>query len=306
MTKSRKVRFGEQLTLRRELIRSALICGPGVIWVTVFLLIPLVGILVLSFASCGVYGEVVWEFSFENVKCLLGFGVFEFDPLLYLKIFLRSLLMAAGTVLFCLCAALPLTFFIAGLPRRSKQLGLMLLIIPFWTNMLIRTYAWQILFSGTGWLAKVAATLRIIEPGEALFPSLLAVFVGLTCDFLPFLALPLYASVEKIDWTIVDAARDLGGNGWHVFRYALLPQIKPGLLAGTLLVFVPATGQFVIPDLLGGGKTFLLGNAINQQFMLSRDYPLGSTIACLGMMIVMIGLWLFARAVGEEGRRSLL
>jgi spermidine/putrescine transport system permease protein len=305
MTKSRKVRFGEQLTQRGELIRSALICGPGIIWVSVFLLLPLLSILVISFASRGIYGEVVWEFSFENVKRFLGFGSFGFDSL-YPKIILRSLLMAAGTVLLCLCAALPLTFFIAGLPRRSKQLGLMLLIIPFWTNMLIRTYAWQILFSGTGWLAKAATTLGIIAAGDALFPSLFAVFVGLTCDFLPFFALPLYASVDKTDWAIVDAARDLGANDWHVFRHALLPQIKPGLLAGTLLVFIPATGQFVIPDLLGGAKTVLLGNAIQQQFILSRNYPLGCTIACLAMMIVMIGLWLFARATGEDGRRSLL
>ena len=272
---------------------------------TLFLIIPLTGIVAISFASRGVYGDVIWQFSFENAKRFLGFGAFGFDPF-YPKIILRSLLMAAGTVVFCICAALPLTFFIAGLPRQSKQLGLMLLIIPFWTNMLIRTYAWQILFSRTGCLAKAAATLGVIAPGEALFPSLFAVFVGLTCDFLPFMALPLYASVEKIDWTIVDAARDLGANDRHVFRHALLPQIKPGLLAGTLLVFIPATGQFVIPDLLGGAKKALLGNAINQQFMLSRNYPLGCTIACLAMLIVMIGLWLFARSAGEEGRRSLL
>jgi len=305
MIKPRKVRFGEQLTQRGELIRSALICGPGIVWVSLFLIIPLAGILVISFASRGVYGDIVWTFSFENLKRFLGFGFFGFEPL-FPMIILRSLLMAAGTVLFSICAALPLTFFVAGLPRRSRQLGLMLLIIPFWTNMLIRTYAWQILLSETGWLTKAAATLGIIASEEALFPSLFAVFVGLTCDFLPFMSLPLYASVEKIDWTIVDAARDLGANGRHVFRYALLPQIKPGLLAGTLLVFIPATGQFVIPDLLGGGKTDLLGNAIHQQFMRSSDYPLGCTIACLAMLIVMIGLWLFARSEGEEGRRSLL
>ena len=305
MIEPRRIRFGEHLSHRAELIRSALISGPGIIWVALFLLIPLTGIVAISFASRGAYGEIVWKFSLENLKRFLGFGAFGFDPL-YPMIILRSLMMAAGTVLFCICAALPLTFFIASLPRQSKQFALMLLIIPFWTNMLIRTYAWQIILSGTGWLAKTAAMLGIIEPGEAFFPSPLAVFVGLTCDFLPFLALPIYASVEKIDWMIADAARDLGANHWYVFRYALLPQIKPGLLAGTLLVFIPATGQFVIPDLLGGAKTALLGNAIQQQFGLSRDWPFGSAIACLAMMIVMIGLWLFARTAGDEGRQSLL
>ena len=305
MTELRRVRFGEHLTDREELRRSVFTSGPGIVWVVVFLLIPLTGIFAISFASRGTYGEIIWKFSLDNLKRFLGFGAFGFDPV-YLKIILRSLIMAAGTALFCVWAALPLTFFIAGLPRQSKQVALMLLVIPFWTNMLIRTYAWQILLSGAGWMAKAAATLGIIAPGEALFPSTFAVFVGLTCDFLPFLALPLYASVEKVDWTIVDAARDLGANQLHVFRHALLPQIKPGLLAGTLLVFIPATGQFVIPDLLGGGKTVLLGNAVQQQFGRSRDDPFGATIACVAMMIVMIGLWLFARTTGDEGRQSLL
>jgi len=305
MTEPKRIRFGEYLTRRAELGRSALTSGPGIIWVLLFLLIPLVAIFITSFASRGVYGEVVWEFSLGNFKRFIGFGNFGFDPL-YPMIILRSLLMAAGTTLFCVCAALPLTFFIISLRRRYRQFALMLLIIPFWTNMLIRTYAWQILLSGTGWLAKAAAMLGIISPGEALFPSTFAVFMGLTCDFLPFMALPLYASAEKIDWLIVEAARDLGANNLRIFRYAILPQIKPGLLAGILLVFIPAVGQFVIPDLLGGAKTALLGNVINQQFMLSRDRPFGSTIACVAMMIVMIGLWLFARTAGDEGRQSLL
>ena len=112
--------------------------------------------------------------------------------------------------------------------------------------------------------------------------------------------------MEKVDWSLVDAAKDLGANGWRVFRHALLPQIKPGLSAGMLLVFIPATGEFVIPNLLGGSKTMLLGSAIGMQFGQSRDWPFGSAIACLGMLTVMIGLWVFARTAGEEGRESML
>jgi spermidine/putrescine transport system permease protein len=199
-----------------------------------------------------------------------------------------------------------LAFFIAGLPRRLKAAGLTLIIIPFWTNLLIRTYAWQIILSATGWLAGWAATLHLIPHGSALFPSTGAVLIGMTCDYLPFLVLPLYASVEKIDWTLAEAARDLGANRWGVFRHALFPQIIPGLLAGSILVFVPATGQFVIPDLLGGAKTVMLGNAIQQQFGPSRDWPFGSVIACFAMMVVMVGLWLYARTTGEKGRETLL
>src|SRR5262249_29124789 len=161
--------------------------------------------------------------------------------------------------------------------------------------LLIRTYAWQIILSGSGWLARGAAAVGWIAPGDALFPSTFAVFLGLTCDYLPFLVLPLYASAEKIDWTLAEAASDLGANHWGVFRHAILPQIRPGLTAGVILVFVPATGQFIIPDLLGGAKTVLLGNAIQQQFGPSRDWPFGSAIACLAMGLVMLALWLYAR-----------
>ena len=305
MTDRAKIQSGEQLTPRGELIRSVLTSGPGIAWVTLFLLLPLLGIIVISFLNRGTYGEVQWKFTFDNFKRFVGFGAFGFDPL-YPKIILRSLGMAATTTALCVLAALPLTFFIAGLPARFKQIALMLVVIPFWTNLLIRTYAWQIVLSGSGWLAQAAAALGLTPPGEALYPGAFAVFIGLTCDYLPFLALPLYASVEKIDWSIAEAASDLGANGRRVFWHALLPQIRPGLMAGGILVFIAATGQFVIPDLLGGAKTVLLGNAIQQQFGFSRDWPFGSAISCLAMLIMMLGLWLFARTTGEEGRKTLL
>jgi len=123
--------------------------------------------------------------------------------------------------------------------------------------------------------------------------------VGMFCDFVPFMVLPLYASVEKIDWSLAEAAMDLGAGRWQVFRHALLPQIKPGLIAGTILVFLPATGQFVIPDLLGGAKTVMLGNAIQQQFGPSRDWPFGAAIAFIALGLVMAGLWLFSRKAGD-------
>lgn len=304
MNSKPKVQFGEWLTLRGERLRSAITSGPGIAWVTLFLLLPLLGIVVISFLNRGTYGEVQWKFTMGNFTRFVGFGSFGFDPL-YPKIILRSLGMAAGTTALCIVAALPLTFFIAGLPTRFKQIALMLVVIPFWTNLLIRTYAWQIVLSGSGWLAQAAAALGLIQPGEALYPGAFAVFIGLTCDYLPFLALPLYASVEKIDWTLAEAASDLGASGRRVFWHALLPQIRPGMMAGAILVFIAAMGQFVIPDLLGGAKTVLLGNAIQQQFGFSRDWPFGSAIACLAMLIVILGLWLFSRTTGEEGRKTL-
>ncbi len=301
----RRVLFGEVLTRRQERRRALLTTGPGLFWVSAFLLVPLLGIVVISFLTSGTYGELQWQFSLENFKRFVGFGILGFDPM-YPIIVGRTLALAFVTTLLCLGAALPLTFFIAGLPGRKRQIALMLVVIPFWTNMLIRTYAWQMLLSGTGWPARVCAALGLIPAGEALYPGSLAVLLVLTCDFLPVLALPLYASVEKIDWTLAEAASDLGANGWSVFWHALLPQVKPGLMAGSILVFIAATGQFVIPDLMGGARTVLLGNVIQMQFGLSRDWPFGSAISCLAMLIVMAGLWVFARTAGEKGKEALL
>ncbi|MGE3308667.1 MAG: ABC transporter permease [Limisphaerales bacterium] len=302
-TDATRVRFGEALTRTQEWARAALTSGPGIAWVTVFLLVPMLGIVAVSFVSRGVHGELVWDFTLANFKRLAGFGIFGFEPL-YPKVVLRSLAMAAGTTLLCALAALPLTFFIAALPVRRRRIALTLVVIPFWTNLLIRTYAWQIVLSADGWLARSAAALGWIQAGTSLYPGTLAVFVGLTCDFLPFLALPLYASVEKIDWSLAEAASDLGANVWHRFRHALLPQIAPGLAAGSLLVFIAATGQFVIPDLLGGAKTVLLGNAIQQQFGISRDWPFGSAMACVSILMVLAGLAVLRRISSVEKRRG--
>jgi len=296
--------FGERLTRRQHWLRSALTSGPGIAWVVVFLVAPLVAIAVISFWTRGAYGEVEHLWTFGNYRRFMGFGLFGYDPL-YPRIIARSLGLGAATAALSVLAGLPLAFFIAGLPERFRPVALTLVIIPFWTNLLVRTYAWQILLQAGGFLARAAAAAGLVDAGAPLYPSAGAVLVGMLCDYLPFLVLPLYASVEKIDWTLAEAAADLHADGLRAFRHAILPQILPGLVAGVILVFVPATGQFVIPDLLGGAKTVMLGNAIAQQFGPSRDWPFGSAIACLGMALVMLGLWAYARAAGRRGQEVL-
>ncbi|HEY0549082.1 MAG TPA: ABC transporter permease, partial [Verrucomicrobiae bacterium] len=239
-------------------------------------------------------------FTLENYKRFIGFGSFGWDPL-YPVIIARSLLLAAFTMVLCLALGLPLAFWISSLPPRWKTFALTLVVIPLWCNLLVRTYAWQLLLAPEGWITKIALGLGLIGTGQSLYPSTFAVCVGLVCDYLPFLVLPLYASVEKIDRTLAEAARDLGASGPNVFRHAVLPQIVPGMAAGIMLVFVPATGQFVIPDLLGGSKTVLLGNVIQQQFGASRDWPFGSAVATAAMLIVLLALWLNARIAKRKG-----
>ncbi|HEX7253413.1 MAG TPA: ABC transporter permease, partial [Thermoanaerobaculia bacterium] len=220
-------------------------------------------------------------------------------------IILRSLALAAGTTAACVVVAFPLAFFIAALPARFKNVALTLVIVPFWTNLLIRTYAWRILLAPDGAITRAAAAVGLGRTGEPLYPGLFAISLGMLCAYVPFLVLPLYTAIEKLDWSIAEAAMDLGADGPRVFRHAVLPQVAPGLVAGVILVFIPATGQFVIPDLLGGAKTALLGNAIQQQFGPSRDWPFGSALSLVGMAIVMAGLWIYARTAGERGQELL-
>jgi spermidine/putrescine transport system permease protein len=286
-------------------LRSAITSGPGVVWLAFFLLAPLIAVGVISFMSRGDYGEVQLPITLDNYKRLLGFGLLGFDAL-YPIILLRSLVLGAGTAIACVVAGLPLAFFIARLPSRYKNFALTLVVIPFWTNLLIRTYAWQIILSPESWVTHVVHALGFGAADEALYPGTFAVTIGMICDYLPFLVLPLYASVEKIDWSLAEAAMDLGANGANVFRHAVLPQIMPGLIAGMILVFLPATGQFVIPDLLGGAKTVMLGNAIEQQFGQSRDWPFGSAIAFVALALVMLGLWIYARKSSVRGELEIL
>jgi spermidine/putrescine transport system permease protein len=295
-----EVKFGEQLTLRGQVFRSALTSGPGIFWVTFFLLVPLIWIGVISFLTRTEVGGYERPWTFENYTRFIGFGFFGFD-MLYPQIILRSIGLGVGTALLCMITALPLAFFIAGLPARYKTLALTLVLIPFWTNLLIRTYAWQILLAPESPITRLSVLLHITQSGLPLYPSAMAIYIGMVCDYLPFLVLPLYASVERIDWSIAEAASDLGADGLRVFWHAILPQVTPGLVAGIILVLIPATGQFVIPDLLGGAKTVMLGNAIQQQFQQSRDWPFGSAITFVGMGAVMLGLWAYAKVAGEKG-----
>jgi spermidine/putrescine transport system permease protein len=295
MASQTSIHFGERLTPAVRRWRSVLSIGPGLFWLIVFLILPLAAIGVISFFSRGDYGEIQRPLTLENYRRLAGFSEFGFNSL-YPSVLLRSLLLGADTAIFCAAAGLPLAFFISGLSARWKTTALTLVVIPFWTNLLIRTYAWQILLAPESPLSRFAAMLG----AGPLYPGQFAVFVGMICDYLPFMVLPLYASVEKLDWGLAEAAADLGANGPNIFRHAILPQIKAGLIAGVVLVFLPATGQFVIPDLLGGAKTMLLGNAIQQQFGSSRDWPFGAAIAMVSLALMLAGLWIFNRR-GEEG-----
>lgn len=280
-------------------------------WVVLgaFLLVPLVLMLVVSFAERGTYGGIK---PIENLTTHLTSGAFlgnylrSFDPL-YLKIFWRSLWLAVVTTLACLVISYPIAYWIAVLaPARFKNLLLGLVVVPFWTSFLIRTYAWMLILRSEGLVNTVLTSLGLIsQPLELLYHEP-AVLLGLIYGELPFMILPLYASLEKLDLSLVDAAQDLGASPVASFFRVTVPLTMPGILAGVVLVFIPSLGQFVVSDLLGGAKSVLVGNLIQNQFSVARNKPFGAALAFELMAVVLLLLLLYAYHARKSGKETLL
>ena len=286
--------YGELTTQRRLTKQGLQFLGIGMLWILLFLVLPGLVLVVVSFATRGSYGQLEWTFTIENYKRLLGFSVFGWTAD-YIIILWRSVWVAFVTSLIAVILSYPLCFFICSRPERTRYLWLMLVIIPFWTNMVIRTYAWFLILAPEFPPARIANLLGFIPPNTPLYPNAFAVYIGMVTIFLPFVAMPLYASVERLDWALVEAAQDLYASKVRVFMQAILPQTVPGLSVGVILTFVPAMGMFVVPDLLGGAKYMLVGNLIEQQFGASRDWPFGAAVSMGLMLLTMLSLYLYRR-----------
>ncbi len=286
--------YGELTTQQNLTQRGLYFLGAGMLWLMVFLVLPGLVLIVVSFASRGAYGQLEWIFTIENYRRLAGFSLFGWTAD-YIVIVLRSIWVAFVTTALSVALSYPLAFFICARPERSRYLWLTLVIIPFWTNMVIRTYAWFLILAPEMPFAKLASYMGLIPAGNPLYPNAFAVYLGMVSMFLPFVALPLYSSVERLDWSLVEAAQDLYASKIRVFTQAILPQTLPGLSVGVILTFVPAMGMFVVPDLLGGAKYMLVGNLIQQQFGTSRDWPFGAAISMGLMVLTMISLQLYRR-----------
>jgi spermidine/putrescine transport system permease protein len=260
-----------------------------------FFFLPVLLVLAISFASRGTYGGVEWTFSLANYA--------ETAHPLYLKIFARSLALAAATTVLCLVLGFPLAYHIARLPPGRQQVWLLLVMIPFWTNFLVRTYAWMFLLRTEGLLNTVLLKLGLVSsPLEILYTDA-AVLIGLVYGYLPFMVLPLYAAVERLPPSVVEAAWDLYATAWAVFWRVILPLTRPGVVAGCILVFIPSLGAFLTPDLLGGARNMMVGNLIQHEYLVVRDWPLGSAISLVLMGLVLLGVLAYFRMDG--GRTSL-
>lgn len=284
-----------QMTTRARLLMQALIrIAPGIFWMLLFMILPALFVGILSFTTRDPYGQIAWQWTLNNFERLAGYGLWGWTPI-YLYIFGRSIWAAFWVTTICIALSYPLSFYIASLSNRGRLIAISLIVIPMCTNLVIRTYAWELLLSPQLPLAQLAAAIGFIPTGRALYPSTWAVYLGMISYSLPYALLPLYTNVERMDWSVVEAARDLYASEFRVFKNAILPQTRPGLSVAILMTFVPTMGMFVITNRLGGANFMLVGNLIQQQFGASRDYPFGAAISLILIMLTLVGLYFYRK-----------
>lgn len=277
---------------------------PAILIITLFAAGPLLVMVVYSLLTPGDYGNVKWIFSVDGwVNVLLQRDIFD-DTLMWadahLSIFWRSLSLSLITTVLTLIFGVPTAWFIATRPPGKREFWLFLVTVPFWTNLLVRTIAIQELIRAEGVINNTLIFLGLIdEPMQMMFTDF-AIGFGMTYVYLPLMVLPVYAAVDKLDFRLVEAAHDLYAGRWTAFWRVILPLIKPGIIAGSILVFIPCLGAYVTPRVLGGGKNLMFGNLIELQFGAGRNWPLGAALSLTLMAIVMVALIYYVRITSRE------
>jgi spermidine/putrescine transport system permease protein len=272
--------------------RDAALFAPGLAWLLVFFLAPLAVIFVVSLATRDQFGGVVFE----------GFGIQNYRRALepdFLPTVVNSLKYASATTVLSIAIAYPVAYWISRYGGRHKALLIVLVMLPFWTSFVIRTYAWMIILRDNGVVNSVLAALGASEPVQLLNTDL-AVILGMTYGFLPFAILPLYVSIDRVDPALVQAARDLYASGRAAFFHVTLPLTMPGIIAAAILTFIPSIGDFVTPDLLGGAQTTTIAKIVQTLFMSSRDWPYGAALGFLLIVVTIAGTLAGLRFLRQE------
>ena len=279
--------------MRPRSVSANWLLAPACLWLLGLFVLPLALMVVVSLASRGLYGGVEWNFTFGNYAELL-------DPL-YWRIYLRSLSLAGATTVLCMLLGFPLAYVMAASPPKQQRVWLFLLLIPFWTNFLVRTYAWMGILRSDGPLSAALQAVGLTNgPLDILYTDG-AVLIGLVYGYLPFMVLPLYVALERMDPAWLEAGRDLYASNWALFRRIVVPSAKPGLIAGSVLVFIPSLGAYLTPDLLGGARSMMLGNLIQHEFLVIRDWPLGAAASVVLMLGVLLGVLVWQRYEQTSG-----
>ncbi len=284
----------------RPLVFRILLIGPAALAICIFMVIPLMLMAWISIQGRDYSGGVIWgQFSFDAYTRL--FFERELDGtialnLSYFKIILRSIWLSALTMTISLLVGFPVALFMATRSQRWRAVLIFMVTLPFWTNLLVRNYAWILLLRDHGTINNTLLWLGVISEPLPLLHTQLAVAIGLTYSFMPFMVLPIYSSLEKIDFRLVEASFDLYASRWHTLKRVIFPLAVPGMVAGCILVFVPSLGSYVTPELLGGGKTLMIGNLIGLQFGAARNWPFGAALGLFLLLLVMIALTSYARS----------
>ena len=279
---------------KRKSLQTILLLSPSLVVIFFFLLIPLLIVFAYSFAGRDIYGRATSEVTLENYRALF--------QTLYIPIFLNSFKLAFYNTLISIALAYPVAYFIAFRAKRYASTLLLLIIIPFWTNFMVRMSAWVVLLNRNGLINEFLQYLKLTDEPVKLLGTYGAVLVGLLYAFLPSAIFPIYASLESIDQSLLEAARDLGASPFRAFLKITLPLSLPGLIAAILFVFVPSIGVFVIPAILGGGKNILIGNLIVTLYLEFRNIPFGSAVSVVLLIFVLIGIALYMRALRAAER----
>ncbi|MGA1311097.1 MAG: ABC transporter permease [Candidatus Nanopelagicales bacterium] len=253
---------------------------PGLIFLTIFAAFPVISMLFMSVLTAGRFGGVTTPFTLNNLV--------RATDQTFLKVIFTSILIATATALLSLLIGFPTALFISRLSRKWQIILIIAIILPYWTNFLVRTYAWLVLLNNEGIINKFLKNIGLIDQPIEMLYTPLAVIVGMTYLYLPLMILPIYAALEKVDKNLVEASLDLGSSAWKSLRTISIPLAMPGILIGLIFVFVPSMGNFVVPELLGGGKTVMIGNLVRDQFLKARDWPFGATFALILTIILVI------------------
>lgn len=287
--------------MRRGRSGSIALVSPALLWWAGLLVLPVGLVLAYSFFQRGIYGGVVYDWTLDNYR--------RAADGLYLRILWFSLRVAVEATVVSLLIGFPVAYFIATRPARWRTVLLVLVILPFWTSLLIRTYAWIVLLNDEGLVNRVLRSTGLVDSSPRLLYNEFAIVVGMVSTYLPLMILPIYAAIERLGPELGEAAADLGANAWRRLWTVLVPLTLPGIAAGCIFVFVPSLGNFLVPDLLGGGRRQMVGNLIQGQFLEARDWPFGSTLAvsliAMLLALVLMQAWLSRRGSGEEAARAI-
>ena len=281
------------------------------LWLLLFFLIPFLIVLKISFAEFSPLGRPPYEPVFQwldegalQIKLLVGSYVYLFNEPLYVSAWIYSVKVAFFSTIFCLALGYPMAYAIARAPPTQRNIFLMLIILPFWTSFLLRVYAWIGLLKTDGVINNVLQFLGVIDEPLAMMNTSFAVYIGIVYSYLPFMILPLYSNLEKHDLTLLEAANDLGAGPIKSFLRITLPLSMPGVIAGSLLVFIPAVGEYVIPSLLGRTDQLMVAKLLSDEFFLNRDWPKASAVAIAMLLLLVVPIMIFQYFQNKELRAS--